>query len=81
MIYFLKLFMKYVVTKYEVVCFTKQIHGRITPSPTNCRQPSKFQRGEPCDECAAGGPSPKPVSEWIFLNNIMFYDDKIKILA
>ena len=47
----------------------------------NCRQPSKFQRGEPYDECAAGGPPSKPTPEWIFVNNIIFYYDKNKILV
>ena len=60
---------------------TYQKAWRETTYVSNCRQPSKLQRGEPCVECAAGGPPPKRVSEWIFMNNIMFYDYKNKILV
>ena len=31
--------MKYVVTKYEVICFTKQIHGCISVEKTVLKDP------------------------------------------
>ena len=52
--------MKYVVSEYEVIRFTKQIHGCITPFPTqkSCSETAYDSILDKCNETRTAPGSP-----------------------